>query len=119
MLPALTLSAANMPGCKKPAQKEHFLRALSAADFVPRKHSGRISAPRKSRREKFAQKRKKRTHCVRFFFGVRRCEGRENLIKERDRAVAKLLESYEQGSQKDYETYASRLDALRRKYAGL
>lgn len=46
-------------------------------------------------------------------------EGRENLIKERDRAVAKLLESYEQGSQKDYETYASRLDALRRKYAGL
>lgn len=44
-------------------------------------------------------------------------EGRENLIKERDRAVAKLLEAYAQGSEKDYETYQSRLAALRRKYA--
>lgn len=44
-------------------------------------------------------------------------EGRENLIRERDRAVAKLLESYSQGSEKDYEAYRSRLAALRRKYA--
>ena len=46
-------------------------------------------------------------------------EGRENLIRERDRAVAKLLEAYSQGSEKDYETYQSRLAALRRKYANV
>lgn len=44
-------------------------------------------------------------------------EGRENLIKERDRAVAKLLEAYSQGTEKDSEAYQSRLAALRRKYA--
>ena len=44
-------------------------------------------------------------------------EGRENLIKERDRAVAKLLEAYSQGTEKDSEAYQSRLAALHRKYA--
>lgn len=42
--------------------------------------------------------------------------GRDNLVKERDRAVAKLLETYTQGKEKDYESYKSRLAALRRKY---
>ncbi len=46
-------------------------------------------------------------------------EGRENLIRERDRAAAKLLESYSQGSEKDYEAYQSRLAALRRKYSSV
>ena len=45
--------------------------------------------------------------------------GRKNLIAERDRAMAKLTEAYTQGSEKDYETYAARLNALRRKYANV
>lgn len=46
-------------------------------------------------------------------------EARSTLSSERDRAVAKLLESYSQGNEKDQESYAERLAALRRKYASL
>ncbi len=42
---------------------------------------------------------------------------RENLTAERDSTIAKLLEAYTQSEEKDSESYAEKLTALKRKYA--